>query len=172
MLWVRSVVPNPGMITAEMPFRSNCRESKARTATNKAKVESSPPDNPIRTDRQAVCCNRLRKPAACNERTSRSEPPVLADPPARRATVKVLGAKPRVEPPLKRDASMGFCGLRRTDISALAIGHQCLKIDIGRNETCGKQGGFMKLAAFFIDQVVSGKTRSVLDSPSPALAWT
>ena len=54
---------------------------------------------------------------------------------------------------------MGFCGLRRTDISALAIGHQCLKIDIGRNETCGKQGGFMKLAAFFIDQVVSGKNQ-------------
>ena len=44
---VPSDVANPGMVKARMPVRGSSSRSKARQATSRAWVESSPPETPI-----------------------------------------------------------------------------------------------------------------------------
>ena len=46
LLYVRSVVPNPGMVIPMIPLRSSFSLSKALAATSSARVLSRPPDTP------------------------------------------------------------------------------------------------------------------------------
>ena len=78
LFFVRLVVPKPGIETAVIPVRGRCRESKARTVTSSAKVESSPPERPITADFPPVWRRRVFKPSACivrisSQRSYRSE---------------------------------------------------------------------------------------------------
>ena len=61
--YVRSVVPNPGMVTAMIPLRSLPDKSNARTVTRSARVESSPPEIPT-TALAFVCSKRFFNPIA------------------------------------------------------------------------------------------------------------
>ena len=54
LLYVRSVVPNPGIVTPIIPLRLNPNLSKVFAATSKASVESKPPLIPIMTVLQLV----------------------------------------------------------------------------------------------------------------------
>ena len=60
---VRSVVPNPGIVTPIIPFRSIFNLSNVFTQTSRASVLSSPPLTPITTVLLFVCTNRLASPA-------------------------------------------------------------------------------------------------------------
>ena len=55
-------MPKPGIVTPIMPFRSKPSLSNVRVATNRANVESNPPEIPITAVRQWVCSNRLARP--------------------------------------------------------------------------------------------------------------
>ena len=59
---VRSVVPNPGMVTPIIPFLSSPRASNVLEATNRAKVESNPPKIPIVRDFVPVTLRRWARP--------------------------------------------------------------------------------------------------------------
>ena len=64
LLYVLSVVPNPGIVIVTIFFLSNLRSSNVLTITRRAKVESSPPEIPTTAFLHLVCSNLLAKEAA------------------------------------------------------------------------------------------------------------
>lgn len=70
LVCVRSVVPNPGIVTPIMPLRSQPSLSKVFTQTNNANVESKPPDMPTTALLALVCTKRCANPDTCIENTS------------------------------------------------------------------------------------------------------
>ncbi len=61
---VRAVVPKPGMVMATTPSCDSPARSKACTVTSSARVESSPPVNPMVTRLLPVWRSRLARPVA------------------------------------------------------------------------------------------------------------
>ena len=70
LVCVRSVVPNPGIVTPIIPLRSQPSLSKVFTQTNNASVESKPPDIPTTALLALVCTNRCANPDTCIENIS------------------------------------------------------------------------------------------------------
>ena len=64
LLYVRSVVPNPGIVTAIISLWSFFRMSKEWAVTSRASVESSPPEIPITHVVACACSIRLASPDA------------------------------------------------------------------------------------------------------------
>ena len=60
--WVRSVVPKPGIVTAQISESGRFNNFIARTATSSAKVLSSPPETPITAVLARVCSRRFLSP--------------------------------------------------------------------------------------------------------------
>ena len=75
LVWVRSVVPNPGIVMPTIPFRGSPSLSKVFTQTNNARVESNPPEMPSTTVWHPVCTRRLAKPATWIEKISSQRSP-------------------------------------------------------------------------------------------------
>jgi len=62
LVYVLSVVPKPGIVTAIIPFLSRFNLSKALAVTNNANVESRPPEIPTTAFLQLVCSNLFLSP--------------------------------------------------------------------------------------------------------------
>ena len=70
LLWVLSVVPNPGIVTPTIPFLSSLSLSNVIADASRARVESNPPEIPMTADFALVCFSRLANPAVCIEMIS------------------------------------------------------------------------------------------------------
>ena len=69
-VYVRSVVPNPGIVTPIISLRDHPNLSKVLTHTSNANVESNPPEMPTTALLAAVCTRRWAKPETCIENIS------------------------------------------------------------------------------------------------------
>ena len=70
LVWVRSVVPNPGIVTPIIPLRFQPSLSNVFTQTSNASVESRPPDMPTTALLALVCSKRCANPDTCMENIS------------------------------------------------------------------------------------------------------
>ncbi len=71
---VRFVVPKQGMVTASTSAAGRPSRCIARTATSRARQESSPPEMPITALLAWTCSSRRARPAACMVRICSHRP--------------------------------------------------------------------------------------------------
>ena len=64
LVYVRSVVPKQGMVTAVISDGDRPSREKAREVTSSASVESRPPEIPMTALLQPVCSSRFFRPMA------------------------------------------------------------------------------------------------------------
>ena len=70
LLYVRSLVPNPGIVTVVMLLCGNPSRSHALAMTSRARVESSPPEKPITQLFAPVCAIRFASAMLCMSNAS------------------------------------------------------------------------------------------------------
>ena len=177
--FVRAVVPNPGSVKAWMPARSSPSRSNASTQTRSASALSSPPERPITTSRHRIASRRVASPVdwmarissqrasrsacafgtnGCGSTGRRRAPSVPSTP--RPASTRTRRTSPTVRAAL-RNAKLAERSKSRKPTSTSAT------------VSCGvrmKRRPSASSAPFSATRACPPKTRSVVDSPTPAPA--
>ena len=171
LLYVRSVVPNAGIVMAWMPLLSIPRRSNAFAVTSSASVESRPPEMPMTAVFAPICSSLFLSPSACRRKISSQRAVLSSDADGTNGLgsnlrVSAVSAASRskivdVNSPAKR---LSYVVMRLLSARSLSTSISPYVTPVVNRPESARSAPFSAIIR------CPQKTRSWEDSPSPALA--